>query len=126
MTTELKQQIYLFDWIRTHESQYELLRFIFHVPNGGFRHISTAVKLKRSGVRPGIPDVLILVPMQGYHGCAIEMKAGKNKTTPEQKRWLEDLKNFGYSTHVCYSWIEAARVICEYLDLPKELIKEVL
>ena len=30
-----------------------------HVPNGGNRNVVTGAKLKKQGVKPGVPDVLI-------------------------------------------------------------------
>jgi hypothetical protein len=122
--SEHDEQVSLFNWMRRLENKYELLKFPFHVPNGGFRHISTAMRLKAEGVKPGVSDILILVPMHGFHGCIIEMKVGKNKPTPDQRQFLDDCHNFGYSDHVCYSWLEAARIICQYFDLPLDIVPE--
>src|SRR3990167_10924738 len=63
-------------------------------------------RLKRAGVKPGVPDVLIFECGQdttttGYtstiKGLAIELKVGKNKTSPEQRSWLERLENRGWA-----------------------------
>lgn len=68
-------------------------RVLFAIPNGRLRSISEAVKLKREGVRAGIPDMLLAVPTRcvddagnvtgylGDPGLFIENKAGKGKPT---------------------------------------------
>ena len=91
----------LFEW-----AQYQLwhmpeLEYMFHVPNGGKREKATAVALKRQGVKAGVPDIVLPVPRDGYHGLYIELKAGKNKPTQNQKRWLKFLQEQGYYTAVC-------------------------
>ena len=37
-------------------------RLIFAVPNGGSRHVREAANLKRQGVKPGVSDVIVLIP----------------------------------------------------------------
>lgn len=57
----------------------------------------------------------------GYHGLYIELKAGKNTTTENQRRWLEYLRQQGYYTAVCYGWQKAAELIETYLLRTEEL-----
>ena len=45
-----------------------------HVPNGGLRNKIVAAKLKRMGVKAGVPDVLIFNPAAENCGVAIELK----------------------------------------------------
>lgn len=59
------------------------------------------------------------VPRGIYHGLYIELKAGKNKTTDNQGRWLCELSEQGYKTAVCYGWAEAAEMLKAYLRLPR-------
>ena len=50
------------------------------------------------------------------------MKVGKNKLTDNQFEWRGKLEKRGYQYNICYSWIKAAFVICDYLDLnPDEM-----
>lgn len=90
---------------------------VYHVPNGGKRNAKEAAHLKEQGVRAGVPDLCFPVPMNGYHGLYIEMKAGKNKTTQAQDEWLELLSKNGYMTAVCYGFSEAVAVIDKYFNL---------
>lgn len=65
--------------------------FWTHPPNGGKRNIIVATKLKKMGVKPGIPDVLIFDQKNGYSGFAIELKVGKNKPSLYQIQCLKAL-----------------------------------
>ena len=88
---------------------------VFHIPNGGSRNPREAANLKRQGVRAGVPDLCVPVAKGGYHGLYIEMKAGKNKPTDNQVRWLELLRRNGYAAFVCYGADNAIECIRRYL-----------
>ena len=87
---------------------------IVHIPNEGKRSLSYAARMKRMGLRSGLPDLLVPLARGGYHGLFIEMKYGKNKTTKEQKEWLERLSAEGYACAVCYNAAEAIKTIERY------------
>lgn len=87
---------------------------IVHIPNEGKRSLSYAARMKRMGLRSGFPDLLVPLARGGYHGLFIEMKYGKNKTTKEQKEWLERLSAEGYACAVCYNAAEAIKTIESY------------
>ena len=57
----------------------------FHCPNGGRRHIRTAVKLKAMGVRPGVSDIIAFHKGEAF---ALELKAPKGRPTIEQLEFL--------------------------------------
>ncbi len=42
-------------------------------------------RLKKKGVKSGVPDILIFEPKGRYNGIAIELKTGNNKLTNNQK-----------------------------------------
>lgn len=46
----------------------------FHIPNGEQREPSTAARLTRMGVKPGVPDVFLPVPMGIFHGLWSKLK----------------------------------------------------
>lgn len=87
---------------------------IVHIPNEGKRSVSYAAILKSMGLRSGFPDLFVPRARGGYHGLFIEMKYGKNKTTKEQKEWLERLAAEGYACAVCYGAAEAIKIIESY------------
>lgn len=92
---------------------------IFHIPNGGSRNAIEAKNLKKQGVRPGVPDLMLPVAKQGYHGLFIEMKVGYNKPTDNQKKWIELLSKNGYLVKTCWSADEAINLINNYMYLEK-------
>ncbi len=57
-----------------------------------------------------------ICPDDAFHGCFIEMKVGKNKTTKNQNEWIDYLMQAGYYCKVCYSWEEARDCLVNYLE----------
>ena len=114
---EHDEECALFEWARMNEGFYPELRLLHAIPNGGWRHKATAARLKREGVKPGVPDVCLPVARHGWHGLYIEMKVGYNKPTDNQEQWLRDLELQGYMTEVCYDWQNAANIIEAYLEV---------
>lgn len=112
---EADEQIALFQWIETVTSREPRIAWAFHVPNGEYRHKATAVKLKAMGVRPGVPDVFLPVSAHGYVGLAIELKVDGNEPDPEQRRWLQQLREVGWFANVYHGWVAAALAITWYL-----------
>lgn len=101
---------------------------IFHIPNGGRRNPREAARFKRMGVRPGVLDYFLPIPVNhpdfGYSGGLwIEMKSRDGRVDPEQHRELKQLRDDGYSTVVCYSWIQAATAVAAYLCLPANVLE---
>ena len=94
----------------------DLLRIDFcAVPNGGHRHKAVAAKLKATGVKSGVPDLLIFTRPKGFtraSGVAIEMKRKKGGVVSEnQREWLTKLDEHGWLTFVCRGADEAITVI---------------
>ena len=91
-----------------------------HVPNGGNRNIVTGAKLKKQGVKPGVPDILIFdspkrairemvgCEIKRFKGISIELKRKKGgQVSKHQKEWLNKLQNKGWLTRVCKGADEA-------------------
>lgn len=114
--SESSQQKALFVWAASNRAKYPQLKYLFHIPNGGLRDMRTAVNLKAEGVRAGVPDVMLPYPTKNFAGLFIEMKVGKNKTSPEQNDWLSYLSLVGYMTSVQWSWEGARDIIVDYLE----------
>lgn len=113
---EDQEQQKVIEWAMYRSLEYPELRLLHHVPNGGSRNRAEAVKLKRMGVKAGVPDLVLPVPCGGYAGLYIEMKVGKNKPTEKQKEWMEQLKRYGHKVEVCYSGDEAIKTIEKYIQ----------
>ena len=67
----------------------------FAVPNGGGRSKVEGAILKATGVKAGVPDIVILLPNAG--AGFLELKAGKGVLSPTQKQWRDDLRARGYA-----------------------------
>lgn len=87
---------------------------MYHVPNEGKR--SNGAILKAMGMKSGVPDVVLPVASQNFHGLYIEMKYGKNKETTEQKEFMELLRQQGYKTSVCHGFEDAKKEVLVYLQ----------
>lgn len=115
--SEATEQETVIQWCGWHEGKHPELKLIFHIPNGGSRNTIEAANLKRQGVKAGVPDLCLPVPMNGFHGLYIEMKYGKNKSTEKQEKWQKALREQGYYVAVCYGAEEAERLIASYLNM---------
>lgn len=68
-----------------------------HVPNEARRSPALGNRLKRSGLKPGVPDVLIWPCVGRYRGIAIELKVGRGRLTTAQSWWIGRLQAAGWS-----------------------------
>ena len=118
------EQIALFEWARLAQGRHPELALLLHIPNGGSRHKLEAMKLKRLGVRPGVPDLFLPVPRHGLSGLWIEMKRealrpktpkGRGGVSDEQGWWLRELWKRGYQASVAWGFDEAREIIEGYL-----------
>tara|TARA_B110000285_G_scaffold75466_1_gene86901 strand:- start:891 stop:1316 length:426 start_codon:yes stop_codon:yes gene_type:complete len=115
--SEHTEQVALFNWCKLMEGRHPQMALIFSIPNGGHRHIAVARKLKKEGVKSGIPDIFLSVPKNDKHGMFIEMKHGKNKPSESQLEWLGALSGEGYETAICYGFDDARDAIIKYLGI---------
>lgn len=113
--TEHGEQSALFDWAKAQECIYPELRLFHAIPNGGHRHVAVAVKMKKEGLKKGVPDTFLPCARGRWHGLYIEMKVKPNTPSDEQQEMLEALNEQGYATAVCYSFEDARDVVLGYL-----------
>lgn len=112
--SESDMQIHLFQWVDMLSASHPWMSTIFHPANGGHRHISTAERLKREGVRPGIPDVIIpkaIINEDGqlqYVGMALELKITGNRLSKAQAIMLNQLIKQRWLVIVVYDFFEVA------------------
>lgn len=97
--------------------RYAALSTMFAVPNGGRRDKVTAARLKRTGVKAGVPDIFLPVPRGGHHGLFVEMKREKGgRISDAQKKYMEKLAEQGYLCAVCHGAAEATEAIMQYMN----------
>ena len=135
MKTESEIQSECIDWARSVECDYPELRWLHAIPNGGKRHPATASRLKREGVRRGIPDLFlptpvyygvlktrsIVLPVDCSHGLYIEIKTRKGRLTAEQQQFFEDASANGYVCRLARSLSEFKQIVTEYLRCGHEI-----
>ena len=88
MSTEHSEQIGFLNWFRARFPSV----LIFAIPNGGYRSITTAKKLKMEGVVPGIPDLFVpkwrlWIEMKNFDGGTL---------SKEQTKIIYHLQEIGY------------------------------
>jgi len=124
------EQRALFDWLAF---QPRLRDLAFAVPNGGKRNRIEAAIMQGLGVRPGVPDIFIPLPvlrrsLEPGEACGlfIEMKAPAVKLayqkdlrvgtlSQEQRVWLARLEAVGYKAKCARGFEEAREIIEKYL-----------
>lgn len=80
----------------------------FHVPNGGYRTLATAGRLKAEGVVPGVADFIIF--WKG-RALAIELKACKGRLSKAQQHWGDAFTLAGGVYAVARSLEEVAAIL---------------
>ena len=116
--TESQEQERLFEWAGLMSKRYPVLQLLYHIPNEGKRSPASGGRLKRMGLKRGVPDICLPVSRGGYHGLYIELKCEHSgKATEEQLQWLKALDEQGYAAALCHGWWNASRVIEKYIKM---------
>ena len=108
------------------------LALLYHIPNERKCTPQQGARLKRMGVKSGVPDIFLPVGVQKidsvdrgqytiirtkYNGPYIELKRLRGGTvSAAQKQWIARLRDAGYAVEVCKGWEAAAAVITNYLE----------
>jgi hypothetical protein len=103
-------------WATGQVDSWPELALLFHIPNGGLRGKREAARLKRMGVKPGVPDLCLPVARGGFHGLYVEMKRNDGgRVSTEQKAWLAALHAAGHCVAVAEGHEQAIAVLRDYL-----------
>lgn len=109
--TENWEQRQLVQWAR----KYPWGQLLFHIPNENHHHDTPL------GVRSGVPDLMLPVPMGDRHGLFIEMKrADGGRLSETQRKWLTWLNELGYEAVCCHGWGAARDAIERYMGLEQQ------
>lgn len=126
---EHEEQVAVIDWAQLLSGQIPELALLFAIPNGAklpyfqaqgkngktYRWSPEAEKLKREGLRRGVPDLFLPVARNGFHGLFIELKYGRNKPSDDQVAYLDAVAAQGYLAAVCWGAEDAIETLTEYL-----------
>jgi hypothetical protein len=112
--SETQEQEALIQRAQLHPITRDLL---YAIPNDGIRTPAQGAMFKRRGLRPGMPDICLPYPSNGFHALYIELKRAdkKNKTTATQDICIANLRKAGNAAYVAYGWVEAWGIINDYL-----------
>jgi len=113
--SEHQTQSAFFDWVA--RQKFEGVELMHAIPNGGQRHPAVAAKLKKEGVKAGVPDVAWPVQRGGFIGLAIEFKHGDGNPTKEQRERITAMQKEGWLVAVCWDWQAAARLVQGYAGM---------
>lgn len=101
----------------------EIKGCVIHIPNGGKRSITEAIRFKNMGVKAGVPDIFIPIPVGNFHGLWIELKRsnGKDKDVSlNQAEWILKLQRQGYYVAVAFGCEHAIEITKFYLSHEKK------
>lgn len=114
--TEAEEQMAVFEWAEYNLGKYPELALMFHIPNESNVPVQYRVKLKKMGLKSGVPDICLPVARGGYHALYIEMKRTKRSATSEQQKWtIAKLNAVGNIAIICKGAEQAIENIIEYL-----------
>ncbi len=114
LTPEQIDHINIVNWF--HHNFPELANDFHHFANERKCSFNEGRKLKKMGVKKGVVDFFLALPMNGKSGLWVELKVGKGKLTQEQIDFIERKISRGYSA-VCVWGEEAAKAtILIYLN----------
>ena len=118
---EFEMQAALFTWARlpTVQAKYRGIDLLEGSMNGVKLSAAQAGKAKAAGMLKGAHDVTLPVARGGFIGLSIELKAGKNMPTNEQKDYANRLLDEGWKVLFIWDdWTLAKGEIEAYLALP--------
>ena len=119
--TEHQIQAACVKWFSYQHPRYKNL--LFAIPNGAFlqgdkmQRIRLWKKLEAEGAKRGVPDLFLAVPVRGYSGLFVEMKAEKGIVSKDQRYMMLQLAKEGYRAEVAYSVEEFMMKVNIYLSL---------
>ena len=96
--------------------EFPSLALLFHIPNGGKRSRAVAGKMKAEGVKRGVLDYCLPVPVDPFHGFFLELKApGRTYPSTDQRDFMRDLSAQGYAVGWVRGWEAARSALIRYL-----------
>lgn len=120
--SEHDEQVALIEWAQSQINIYPELQLLYAVPNqggAGRAAIIRGQKMKREGMRKGVPDLCLPISRGNFLTLYIEMKdvGSKGRLSPEQTLWVSLLSEAGHNVQVCHGFEEAMHTLINYLRL---------
>ena len=116
VASEAQEQASVIEWWRFACRKYGVTEVaLLHVANEGTGSVVRGRLQKRQGVRAGVADLFLSVPRGSFSGLWIEMKRMGGRVRPEQREFLEKMRDLGYDGVVCHGAEEAIEKIHAYM-----------
>jgi hypothetical protein len=93
----------------------ELSDDLHHFANERRCSIQQGRLLKRMGVKRGVSDFFLAIPVNGKSGLWLELKVGNNKPTKEQRAFVARKASRGYEAVIVWGYERAKQTILAYL-----------
>ncbi len=83
--------------------------YFFHVPNGGKRGKIEAAIFKALGVKPGVADLVVLIPRGRC--CFVELKAEGGRLNGAQEAFARRVADMGFEYVIVYSLTDMIKTL---------------
>ena len=116
VASEAQEQAAVIEWWHFACRKYKVPECsLLHIANEGTRSAARGRLQKSLGVRAGVADLFLSVPRGGRGGLWIEMKRKGGRVRPEQREFLEKMRDLGYDGVVCHGAEAAIEKIHAYM-----------
>lgn len=92
-----------------------IAKLLHHSPNGGARSKVTGARFKAMGTRSGFPDLILLLPKEGYNYLAIELKTAIGRQAVSQKDYQRLMEEHGGKYVIVRSFEQFQEEIDNYI-----------
>jgi hypothetical protein len=118
-TTEKKEAIIYYQWAQSIPLLADLL---IHIANERECSSIQGHLLKLQGVKAGVSDYFLPLPIGKYHGMWLELKRDKDGIVSDlQNLWLQRMAKLGFKTFIAYGSHHAIQLTKEYLGEQKNV-----
>lgn len=115
MKKEDSELIKFFDWVGWQEKIDPRFKSIYHIANERKTSWQAGKILKSKGVRAGVLDVCVPIPVRPYPGMYVELKIKPNKLSKEQSDFSQLMHAMGYAVRVAWSGDELIELVKSYI-----------
>lgn len=112
--TECNEQIAAMDWLRAQHPFIAL--HTLHIGNERKASYFVGYIMKKMGVLKGASDLFMAWPNAGYHGLFIEVKSKIGRASPEQKAFIQRMRDVGYRAEICHGADQVINTMKDYIN----------
>lgn len=116
--SESNEQIAAMDWLRLQHPK--IAEYTLHIGNERKASYFAGFIMKKMGVLKGASDLFMAWPNGGFHGLFIEVKSLKGRPSPEQKAFIQRMKEVGYRAEICYGAEEVISTMEDYIKMESQ------